>query len=30
VHRWRQMFYPEITDWRAYDKGKTPMPRGRS
>jgi len=29
VQRWRQMFYPEITDWRAYDTGKTPMPRGR-
>lgn len=29
VQRWRQMFYPEITDWRAYDAGKTPMPKGR-
>ncbi len=28
VRRWRQMYYPEITDWRAYNKGKTPMPRG--
>ena len=30
VQRWRQMYYPEITDWRAYNKGKTPMPRGAS
>ncbi|WP_127562642.1 alkane 1-monooxygenase [Nioella ostreopsis] len=28
VRRWRQMYYPEVTDWRAYNKGKTPMPRG--
>ncbi|WP_306047121.1 alkane 1-monooxygenase [Nioella sp. MMSF_3534] len=28
VRRWRQMYYPEITDWRAYNKGETPMPRG--
>lgn len=30
VRRWRQMYYPEITDWRAYNKGKTPLPRGAS
>lgn len=30
VRRWRQMYYPEVTDWRAYNKGKTPMPRGAS
>ncbi|MGI3185116.1 alkane 1-monooxygenase [Nioella aestuarii] len=28
VRQWRQMYYPEITDWRAYNKGHTPMPRG--
>lgn len=27
VRRWRQMYYPEITDWSAYNKHKTPMPR---
>ena len=27
VRAWRQGFYPDITDWRAYDKGATPMPR---
>ncbi|TBX18678.1 alkane 1-monooxygenase [Nioella sediminis] len=30
VRRWRQMYYPEVTDWQAYNKGKTPMPRGAS
>ncbi|WP_420396630.1 alkane 1-monooxygenase [Nioella sp.] len=30
VRHWRQMYYPEITDWRAYNKGRTPMPRGAS
>ena len=28
VQQWRQMYYPEITDWRDYDRGRTPMPRG--
>lgn len=27
VRRWREMYYPEITDWKAYDKAETPMPR---
>ena len=27
VRRWREMYYPEITDWTAYNKGTTPLPR---
>ncbi|WP_424987451.1 alkane 1-monooxygenase [Microbulbifer sp. S227A] len=27
VRRWRQRYYPEITDWRAYNKGTNPLPR---
>lgn len=27
VRRWRQMYYPEITDWKAYNKAQNPMPR---
>ncbi len=27
VRRWREMYYPEITDWRAYNKAATPLPR---
>ncbi len=27
VRRWREMYYPEITDWRAYNKAETPHPR---
>ena len=27
VRRWRQMYYPEITDWRLYNRSATPMPR---
>ena len=27
LRRWRQMYYPEITDWRPYDNRQTPMPR---
>lgn len=27
VRRWREMYYPEITDWRTYNNGTTPMPR---
>lgn len=27
VRRWRQMYYPEITDWSAYNKAQTPAPR---
>ena len=28
VRQWRQMYYPEITDWLPYNKAKNPMPRG--
>jgi len=27
VRRWRAMYYPEITDWHAYNKAQNPMPR---
>ena len=27
VRRWREMYYPEITDWKAYNKGTNPLPR---
>jgi alkane 1-monooxygenase len=27
VRKWRAMYYPEITDWEAYSKMSTPMPR---
>ncbi|MGX9356550.1 alkane 1-monooxygenase [Roseobacteraceae bacterium S113] len=27
VQRWRDMYYPEITDWRAYNKATNPLPR---
>jgi len=27
VRRWRQMYYPEITDWRPYNKARNPLPR---
>jgi alkane 1-monooxygenase len=27
VRQWRNMYYPEITDWHAYNKAKNPMPR---
>lgn len=27
VRKWREMYYPEITDWRAYNKHSTPAPR---
>ncbi|MFZ7093466.1 alkane 1-monooxygenase [Primorskyibacter sp. 2E233] len=27
VRQWRQMYYPEITDWTEYNKARTPMPR---
>lgn len=27
VRNWREMYYPEITDWHDYNKRKTPMPR---
>lgn len=27
VRAWRARYYPEIEDWRPYNKGATPMPR---
>jgi len=27
VRRWRQMYYPEVTDWRPYNGSATLMPR---
>jgi len=27
VRRWRQMYYPEITDWRPYNRARNPLPR---
>jgi len=27
VRAWREMYYPEITDWSAYKAGLNPMPR---
>ncbi|WP_298677509.1 alkane 1-monooxygenase [uncultured Lentibacter sp.] len=27
VRRWREMYYPEITEWTPYNKGTNPMPR---
>ncbi|MEM8690271.1 MAG: alkane 1-monooxygenase [Pseudomonadota bacterium] len=27
VQRWRDMYYPEITDWSAYNKAANPLPR---
>jgi alkane 1-monooxygenase len=27
VRRWRGMYYPEITDWKPYNKGTNPLPR---
>ncbi|MGB1696126.1 MAG: fatty acid desaturase, partial [Paracoccaceae bacterium] len=28
VRKWREMYYPEIQDWSAYNNGKLPMPKG--
>lgn len=28
VKHWRKRFYPDITDWRPYSKGLTPLPKG--
>jgi alkane 1-monooxygenase len=30
VRAWRKQFYPEITDWSAYNRGDLPMPKGAS
>ena len=27
VRRWREMYYPEITEWKPYNKAINPMPR---
>ena len=27
VRKWREMYYPEITDWRAYKAATNPLPR---
>lgn len=27
VRRWREMYYPEITDWKPYNKALNPRPR---
>ncbi|MAX74591.1 MAG: alkane 1-monooxygenase, partial [Nioella sp.] len=27
VRAWRARYYPEITDWSAYNKARNPMPR---
>lgn len=27
VRRWRQMYYPEISDWKPYNKATNPSPR---
>jgi len=27
VRKWREMYYPEITDWSAYNKAANPQPR---
>jgi alkane 1-monooxygenase len=27
VRRWREMYYPEITDWKPYTKASNPLPR---
>ena len=28
VKAWRTRFYPQVTDWLPYNKGRTPMPKG--
>ncbi|AMY71818.1 alkane 1-monooxygenase [Frigidibacter mobilis] len=28
VRAWRKKYYPEITDWKPYNRGETPLPRG--
>ncbi len=27
VRRWREMYYPEITDWKPYNKALNPLPK---
>jgi alkane 1-monooxygenase len=28
VREWRRKFYPDITDWHAYNKALNPIPGG--
>ncbi|MGA0539621.1 alkane 1-monooxygenase [Neotabrizicola sp. VNH66] len=28
VRAWRRQFYPDITDWKPYNKAQNPMPKG--
>jgi alkane 1-monooxygenase len=28
VRAWRRQFYPDVTDWSAYNRGELPLPRG--
>jgi alkane 1-monooxygenase len=28
VRAWRKQFYPDVTDWADYNKGRNPMPVG--
>ena len=28
VRAWRRQFDPDITDWKPYNRGENPMPRG--
>lgn len=30
VRAWRRQFYPDITDWKPYNRGELPPPRGAS
>ncbi|PQO24182.1 alkane 1-monooxygenase [Rhodobacteraceae bacterium WD3A24] len=30
VRAWRRQFYPEIEDWKLYNKARTPLPKGAS
>jgi alkane 1-monooxygenase len=27
VRKWRDMYYPEVTNWQPYNKAKNPLPR---
>jgi alkane 1-monooxygenase len=28
VRAWRRQFYPDVTDWKPYNKGQLPLPGG--
>ena len=30
VRAWRRQFYPDVTDWKPYNRGELPPPRGSS